>query len=46
MYVPNLKKKNISIVVLEYHGYDVVFSKGNAYIKHVAIGQVKKLCLS
>jgi len=35
MYVYVLKKNLVSIVVLEDKGYDVVFSRGKAYLKHV-----------
>lgn len=32
MYVPRLKKKLISVTMLEDRGYDMVFSKGNAFL--------------
>lgn len=38
MFVSGLKKNLISIYVLEYHGYDVIFSKGKAFLRHIAIG--------
>lgn len=38
-----MKKNLISIVILEDHGYDVVFSKGKSFLRHVAIGQVKQI---
>lgn len=41
MYVFGLKKKLIFVVVLEDRGYDVVFSKGKYFLKHVATKQVK-----
>jgi len=41
MYVPSLKKNLDFVVVLEEHGYDVVFSKGGTYLKHVSTRQVK-----
>eukprot|EP00253_Pinus_taeda_P006204 PITA_06204 len=34
MYVPTLKKNLVSIFMLEYKGYDVVFSKGKALLCH------------
>ena len=43
MYVPGLKKNLISIVVLEDKVYDVVFSKGNSFLRHVATEQVKQI---
>lgn len=41
MFVSGLKKNLVSIVVLEYHGYDVIFSKGKAFMRHIAMGHVK-----
>ena len=41
MYVPGLKKNLVSIAMLEDHGYDVIFSKGKAFLRHIASGQVK-----
>lgn len=43
MYVPGVNKNLVSIFLLEYHGYDVVFSKEKAYIKGVATREVKKI---
>eukprot|EP00253_Pinus_taeda_P035435 PITA_35435 len=37
-YVPGLKKNLVSIAMLEDKGYDVVFSKGKAFLRHIAIG--------
>ena len=37
MFVPDLKKNLISVVVLEYRGYDFIFNKGKAFIRHIAI---------
>eukprot|EP00253_Pinus_taeda_P009967 PITA_09967 len=37
-----LKKNLVSVAMLEDHGYDVIFSKGKAFICHIAKGQVKK----
>jgi len=41
MYVPRVKKILIFIDVMEDRGYDVVFSKGKAFTRHVATGKVK-----
>lgn len=38
-----MKKNIVFIDVLEDKGYDVVFSRGKAYLKHVATGQVKQI---
>jgi hypothetical protein len=43
MFVPGLKKNLISVAVLEDHGYDVIFSKGKAFLRHIATGQVKQI---
>ena len=43
MYVPNLRKNLVSIVVLEDRGYEAMFKKGNFFLKHLATGQVKKI---
>jgi len=40
MFVPGLKN-HIIVIALEYCGYDVIFSKGKAFLRHIAIGQVK-----
>jgi len=40
MYVLWLKKKLISVAILEDRGYDVVFSKGKHFLKHVASAKV------
>ena len=29
--------------MLEYHGYDVIFRKGKAFLRHKAKGQVKNI---
>ena len=34
-YVPGLKKNLVSIVMLEDKGYNVVFSKGKAFLRHI-----------
>ncbi|KAH9306491.1 hypothetical protein KI387_010895, partial [Taxus chinensis] len=43
MYVPGLKKNLISVAVLEDRGYDVVFSQGKAFLRHITTGQVKQI---
>jgi len=43
MYVPRLMKNLVSISMLEDGGYDVIFSKGKAFLRHIAMGQVKKI---
>ena len=40
-YVLGLRKNLLFIAVLENHGYDVMFIKGNVFLKHVPMGQVK-----
>ena len=34
-YVPGLRKNLVSIVMLEDKGYDVVFSKGKVFLRHI-----------
>eukprot|EP00253_Pinus_taeda_P009563 PITA_09563 len=43
MYVPGLKKNLVSVAMLEDRGYDVIFSKGKAFFRHIAMSQVKKI---
>ena len=43
MYVPGLKKNLVSVAMLEEKGYDVVFSKGKAFLRHIAMGQTKRI---
>ena len=43
MHVPGLKKKLVSVAMLEDIGYDVVFSEAKAFLKHRAIGKAKKV---
>ena len=43
MYVPGLKKNLVSVAMLENKGYDVVFSKGKAFLRHIAMGQTKRI---
>ena len=42
-YVPGLKKNLVSITMLEDKGYDVVFSKGRAFLRHITTGQTKRI---
>ena len=43
MYVPGLKKNLVSISLLEDKGYDVVFSKGKVFLRHIGTGQTKRI---
>ena len=43
MYVPGMKKNLVSVAMLEDRGYDVIFSKGKVFLRHIAMGQVKKI---
>jgi len=43
MYVPRLKKNLVLVMMLEDKGYDVVFSKGKAFLRHIAMGQTKRI---
>ena len=43
MHVPGLTKNLVSISMLEDRGYDVIFSKGKAFLRHISMGQVKKI---
>ena len=43
MYVPGLKKNLVSVAMLEDKGYDVVFSKGKVFLRHIATGQTKRI---
>ena len=42
-YVPGLKRNLVSIVMLEDEGYDVVFSKGKFFLRHIITRQVKQI---
>jgi len=44
-YVPSLKKNLVSIIMLEDKGYDVVFSKGKAFLRHIGTGQTKSIVI-
>jgi len=37
-YVPSLKKNLVSVAMLEDKGYDVVFSKGKVFLRHIDTG--------
>lgn len=41
MFVPGLKKNLVSVTVLEDNGYDVIFNKGKAFLRHISTGRVK-----
>lgn len=43
MYVLELNKNLVSVAMLEDRGDDVIFSKGKVFLRHIAIGQVKKI---
>eukprot|EP00253_Pinus_taeda_P035081 PITA_35081 len=43
MFILGLKKNFISISILEDRGYDVIFSKGKAFMRHIATWQVKQI---
>lgn len=38
LYVPGLRQDLVSIATLEDEGYDIIFSKGKAYLQHLAFG--------
>ena len=42
-YVPGVKKNLVSVAMLEDKGYDVVFSKGKAFLRHIGTGQTKRI---
>ena len=43
MHVPGLKKNLIFVVMLEDKGYDVVFSKGKAFLHSKTTGQTRRI---
>ena len=43
MYVSGLKKNLFYVATLEDRGYDVIFSKGMDFVRHIAIGKVKRI---
>jgi len=42
-YVSGLRKNLVSIAILEDKGYDVVFSKGKVFLRHITTRQVKQI---
>eukprot|EP00253_Pinus_taeda_P033458 PITA_33458 len=42
-YVPGLMKNLVSVMMWEDKGYDVVFSKGKAFLRPIAMGQTKRI---
>ena len=42
-YVPRLKRNLVLITMLEDRGYDVVFSKGKVFLRHIITRQVKQI---
>jgi len=42
-YVPRLKKNLVSIAMLEDKDYDVFFSKGKVFLRHITMRQVKQI---
>ena len=42
-YVLGLKKNLVSVSMLEDKGYDVVFSKGKAFLRHMGTRQTKRI---
>ena len=43
MHVPRLTKNLVSIAMLEDRGYDVIFLKGKAFLRHITMGQVNTI---
>lgn len=43
LYVPSLKKNLVFVSTPEDKGYDVIFSKGKPYLKHLASGAMKQI---
>ena len=43
MFIPGLKQNIVFIALLEDRGYNVIFSKGKAFLRHIATGQVKQI---
>lgn len=42
MFVPKVKNNLILVAILEDHAYDAIFSKRKAFMRDIAIGQVKQ----
>jgi len=38
IFVLGLKKNLVYVTFLEDRGYDVIFSKGNEFLRHIAMG--------
>lgn len=43
MFVLGLKKNLISVAILEECGYDMIFNKEKAFLRHISMRQVKKI---
>ena len=43
MHVPGLKNNLISVAMLEEEGYDVVFSKGKAFLRSKETGETRRI---
>jgi len=43
IHVPGLMKNLVSISMLEDRGYDVIFSKGKVFLRHIAAGHIKNI---
>lgn len=43
MNVLGLKNNIVSITALEDRGYDVIFSKGKVFLRHISTGQLKEI---
>lgn len=41
IFILGLKKNLVSVTILEECGYDVIFSKQKAFLRHITTGQVK-----
>ena len=42
-YVPGLKRNLVSIMMIENKGYDVIFSKGKVFLRHITTRKVKEI---
>ena len=45
MYVLGLKKNLVSVAILEDRGYDVIFSKGKVFLRHIVMRQMKQIAV-
>jgi len=43
IYVPVLKKNLVSLAMLEDKGYDFIFNKGKSFLRHIDMGQTKRI---